>query len=293
MDKPAGSIFYIGVDGGGTKTHAVLFNQKLEQIDEAYSGPANIATDIDGAYISICTVINSLLDQYNLPAQQIQIGIGVAGYSVTRNLEILRTKLGIKYANIIINSDCHIGCLAAHNNKDGTIIICGTGVVGYSIFNNDTRQLGGWGFPQGDLGGGAYLGLEAARTLCKVIDGIFPWNLTLKELYANFFQGDKHRYKMWLINAAPGDYAQIAKFVFSRPVDEFSNELLGRGVNEIAQLIFVLQKNMPNLAIKLAGGLAKLYIDRLQEIYSNIELSGAVPAYGAVLLALNHAASKS
>ncbi|MCE3268314.1 MAG: BadF/BadG/BcrA/BcrD ATPase family, partial [Burkholderiales bacterium] len=63
--------WYIGVDGGGTKTHAVLVNQDLKLIDEVYSGPANIATDVESAYISICAVIDILLKKHKLPVIQI------------------------------------------------------------------------------------------------------------------------------------------------------------------------------------------------------------------------------
>jgi len=274
--------WYIGVDGGGTKTHAILVDQDLKQIDEAFSGPANIATDVEGAYVSICEAIDSLQGRHN---QQIkQIGIGVAGYSVIQKRNTLMTKLQKKYANIVLNSDCHIACLAAHNNKDGAIIICGTGVVAYSIHNGQTKQFGGWGFPHGDLGGGAYLGLEVARLLCKAIDGLIPWNTTLNDLYTDFFGQDCNKYKMWLINAKPGDYAKITQFVFLRPLDEFSSKLLGQGVDEVLVLMSKLKKSNTDLPIKLVGGLANLYIDKLQEKYPELELSAVDPAFGAVLL---------
>ncbi|HLX52786.1 MAG TPA: BadF/BadG/BcrA/BcrD ATPase family protein, partial [Aquella sp.] len=274
--------WYIGVDGGGTKTHAILVNQDLKQIDEAFSGPANIATDVEGAYISICEAVDSLLDRHN---QQVKgIGIGVAGYSVTQNRNVLLTKLQKKYENVVLNSDCHIACLAAHKNKDGAIIICGTGVVAYSIYKGQTRQLGGWGFPHGDLGGGAYLGLEIASLLCKAIDGLILWNSTLNDVYTDFFEQDSHKCKMWLINAKPADYAKITQFIFSRPLDEFSNKLLEYGINEISELIVALKKSNTDLPLKLVGGLAKLYIDKLQEKYPELELSIVDPAFGAVLL---------
>jgi glucosamine kinase len=275
--------FYIGVDGGGTKTHAVLVDDNLKQIDEVYGGPANIATDVDMAFISICEAIDTLLNKHNLPVKH--IGIGVAGYSVIQNRNLILEKLQKKYANITLNSDCHIACLAAHNNKDGAIIICGTGVVAYSIYNGHGTQIGGWGFPHGDLGGAAYLGLEIARFLCKAIDELVPWSQTLKELYIDFFGQDKHKYKMWLINAKASDYARITQFVFAKPIDKFSSSLLERGVNEISELIAVLQKNNPKGSIKLVGGLAKLYIDWLQKKYPKLELNHTAPAIGAAITA--------
>lgn len=278
------SRFYIGVDGGGTKTHAVLFDYNLAQIDEAYSGAANIATDVDMAYSSICTVVDILVSKYKLLVSQVRIGIGVAGYSVIQNRQILLTRLQEKYVDIILNSDCHIACLAAHSNRNGAVVICGTGVVAYSIYDGEYKQLGGWGFPQGDLGGAAYLGLETARKLCKAIDGVAPWNASLKALFTEFFDEDSYKCKMWLINAAPGDYAKITQFIFLKPADEFCQTLLECGVNEIKQLIMALQKDKPSLAIKLVGGLARLYIDILKKNFPSLELSEIFPAFGAALL---------
>ncbi|MCC2625600.1 MAG: gspK [Burkholderiales bacterium] len=275
--------FYIGVDGGGTKTHAVLVDSNLKQIDEAYSGPANIAKDVEGAYTSICATIDSLLNKHNLPIKH--IGIGVAGYSVIQNRNMILEKLQKKYKNITLNSDCHIACLAAHNNKDGAIIICGTGVVAYSIYNGETNQIGGWGFPQGDLGGAAYLGLEAARLLCKAIDGLIPWNQTLRELYTEFFEQNKHEYKAWLIKAKPSDYARITQFIFAKPIDEFNGNLLKQGAGEISGLIAVLKKDNPKGSIKLVGGLANLYINSLQKKYPELELSPIAPALGGAVIA--------
>lgn len=281
QQKHSDVLWCIGVDGGGTKTHAILVNQDLKPIDEAFSGPANIATDVEGAYVSICEVIDTLLSRHNMPIKH--IGIGVAGYSVIQKRNSLMAKLQKKYSNIVLNSDCHIAFLAAHNNKDGAIIICGTGVVAYSIYKGQSRQLGGWGFPHGDLGGGAYLGLEIARLLCKAIDGLISWNSTLSDLYASFFQHDHNTYKMWLINAKPSDYAKITQFVFLRPLDEFSGKLLERGVSEVAELIAVLKTSNPDMAIKLVGGLAKLYIEKLQMKYPELELSIVNPAFGAAI----------
>lgn len=276
--------YYIGVDGGGTKTHAILVNQELKQIDEAYSGPANIATDVDGAYLSICEAIDSLLNKHKCSIKH--IGVGVAGYSATQNRNVIVAKLQEKYTNITLNSDCHIACLAAHNNKDGAIVICGTGVVAYSIYQGQTRQFGGWGFPQGDLGGGAYLGLEVARLLCKAIDGLISWNQTLTELYIDFFEQDRQKYKKWLLKAKPVNYATIAQFVFLRPIDKLSGKILEDSVEEIIELIALLKKTNPDIPIKLIGGLAKLYIGKLQRKYPKLEISTTAPAIGAILAVL-------
>lgn len=275
--------YYIGVDGGGTKTHAVLTDQELKTLGETYAGPANINTDVEGAYISICTAITNLLARHGLSLNQVKIGVGVAGYSVIENRKLIINRLQDKYQGIVLNSDCHIACLAAHNNQDGAIVICGTGVVGYTIQNGRAQQLGGWGFPHGDLGGAAYLGLEVARLLCSAIDGVIPWNDTLNAVYHKFFLKDEQKCKTWLINAKPSDYAEITKFVFSGTTNNFTDLLLNQGANEIVQFIIALRKNKQNLPLKLVGGLAKLYIGKVKQACPEVEVSYTTPAIGAIL----------
>ncbi len=40
--------------------------------------------------------------------------------------------------------------------KNGSIIIIGTGVVGYQIEGHHNSKVSGWGFPHDDIGSGAW-----------------------------------------------------------------------------------------------------------------------------------------
>lgn len=278
------STYYIGVDGGGTKTHAVLTNNG-KIIAQEYMGPANIRTDLEEAYSSISTIIDKLIKDYNLSPEVVKIGVGVAGYSVVEKKNQLKACLENKYPNIKLSSDCHIACMAAHNACDGAIVICGTGVVGYSIYHEQTKQIGGWGFPHGDLGGGAWLGLEISRELCRAIDGAIPWNNTLINIYNNFFNEDSSKCKMWLINAKPADYSAITKFVITKQLDDFSNQLILRAIEYILEIIQVFKEANPSLPIKVVGGLAKLYLNKINQTHPDIRLSDVAPALGATYIA--------
>ena len=72
--------YIIGIDGGGSKTHALLIDPASNIIDEAYSGSANIKTEIQIAYHSINSVIQNLIIKNNLDPINIQINLGIAGY---------------------------------------------------------------------------------------------------------------------------------------------------------------------------------------------------------------------
>jgi glucosamine kinase len=50
------------------------------------------------------------------------------------------------------------------------LIAIGTGTVGYQIEGDKECKVGGWGFPHGDEGSGAWLGMEAVRMTLHWLD---------------------------------------------------------------------------------------------------------------------------
>ena len=270
--------YVIGVDAGGSKTHAIIVDKNNQIITESFAGPGNISKNIDVAYASITEAIDTLLLKYQVK----KIGIGVAGYSVKHNLHILEQKLVAKYPHVKIQSDAHIACLAAHDGLEGAILICGTGVVGYSIMAGNSQQLGGWGYPHGDLGGGAWLGLEICKLVCKAADKIIPWSPLLTIVYSRF-NDDYTQYKMWLLSATPGDMAGVARSISEFLIsDSNARKIFDCGAAEVSQYLQTLEKQ--SLPLKLVGGLAPFYLNVLQQDFPGLSLSTAVPAMGATYL---------
>lgn len=278
--------YIIGVDGGGSKTHAMLFDDKLNLIDESFSGSANIRSDVDLAYISITMAVETLLLKHGLTDSMVKIGVGVAGYSVISAREHLLSDLQKKYQTVSLQSDCHIACVAANLDHDGAIIICGTGVVGYTVRNNIGNQIGGWGFPHGDLGGAAFLGLEICRLVCKAIDHIIPWSALLNQVYSKFI--DANTYKSWLLSAKPGELAEISRFLPEYIQSDINAQaVFNLGLNEIRQFIIAVLQQNSELPLFLMGGLAIRYFPYLHNEFPSVRISEAAPALGAAYLVRN------
>lgn len=274
----------IGIDGGGTKTHAIIVDSTKTIIDECCCGPANIRTNLSLAVASINSAIEQLVTKHDLDPNTTEIGIGVAGYSVTANREQLYTSLTQHYSKIKLHSDCHIACLAAHDGHDGTIVICGTGVVGCSLINNVLHQTGGWGFPHGDLGGGAWLGLEICKLTCKAIDKVIKWSPLLSAVF-NQFEQNPTGFKTWLVNATPHEFATIAKLLIKyENKDQNADIILNKAIEEITLFMQAIVHQVPHLPIKITGGLAKVYLPILKNNFPKLEVTEHPAAYGACLL---------
>lgn len=274
--------YTLGIDGGGSKTHAILMDSNKKIIAEFITGPANIKTDLSLALHSISTAINTILSQNHLSQFEVTIVVGVAGFSATQNLEILQSKLQKLYVNITIISDCHLACLAAHGGNDGAILICGTGVVGYYIQNGIGKQIGGWGFPHGDIGGGAWIGLEICKFLCMAIDGSIEFSSILETLFQRF-ENNVDNYKTWLLKATPQNYAEIAKLLpnFILANDPYALEILTNGSNAITVFLNAITNKTGDLPIKISGGLAKIYFRFLGQKFLTLEISNESSAIGA------------
>ncbi len=276
-------FYYIGIDGGGSKTCAILLDNQRNIMATVYGGPANIRLDVDMAYNSITNLVQELCQQFSLSFKQIKLGIGVAGYSVLEARQTLLSKL-TGYQEVRLESDCHIACLAAHEDADGAIVICGTGVVGYSIKRSVGRQMGGWGFPHGDLGGGAWIGLSACQMLCKAIDGAILWSPLLLTIYSKFKQ-NSYEYKVWLLKATVKEFAETAKQVIKmREEDDLANKIYTTALHEIRLFIRALYRQNNRSPLQIAGGLAAVYLPDLHDEFPTITAMTTNPAIGGIYL---------
>jgi glucosamine kinase len=152
--------FYVGVDGGATKTAVRVEDANGKLLGQVIGGPANIRISVDQAWLSINEALHRILHPVGVSfthgGYQFHAGIGLAGYEIAEARDSFE-KYTHGFNKLVLTSDAHIACLGAHNNNDGAIIIAGTGVVGFQMQAGETHKVSGWGFPHDDQGGGAWL----------------------------------------------------------------------------------------------------------------------------------------
>ena len=136
----------VGVDGGGTRTRAVVLNG-ARIMGEGVAGPsnplrvgiANGATAIREAVDKACAA--ALIHRDDLVAA----GVGLAGVRRkdirTRMRDVLIETLGIK--NIELVSDGDIALYGATDGQPGVVVISGTGSVAVGINRQGKRVSAG------------------------------------------------------------------------------------------------------------------------------------------------------
>lgn len=188
--------YFVGVDGGGTKTALVAITLDGQEVATALCGPLNYNfIGLDAAIENLGEGIAAL----GLPAGSIAaVGIGDPSIDdesespVAKEFATLAAKLlGVP---VYIRSDAYMTLFAlTGGQKSGVLIISGTGSM--AIGEDDAGKIsvtGGWGRLTGDEGSGYYIGLEGIREALRAADGVAP-KTALTDAALAHFGADKPR----------------------------------------------------------------------------------------------------
>jgi len=165
----------VGVDGGGTRTRAVVLNG-ARIMGEGMAGPsnplrvgiANGATAIREAVDKACSA--ALVHRDDLVAACVGLA-GVRRKDIrTRMRDVLIETLGIK--NIELVTDGDIALYGATDGQPGVVVISGTGSIAVGINRQGKRvNAGGWGPVAGDEGSGSWIARRALQAVARATDG--------------------------------------------------------------------------------------------------------------------------
>lgn len=288
--------FFVGVDGGATKSLIRIEDEAGLVLGQAISGPANIRLSVDQAWQSIHEAFESILQKIGIqPNSQtvFHAGMGLAGCEMTEAYQVFLHRPH-PFTTLIVASDANAACLGAHNGQDGAIIIAGTGVVGWQIQAGKITKVGGHGFPHDDEGGGAYLGFEAVKVTLQWLDGRRPVSSLAKRVYAQFFENEGALIQ-WANEANSTAFATLAPLVIdaAREGDRAAIVLLQQAAVAIDRISLALVgaqiPGSPPLPCAMIGGVAPFLAPYLGgELTSRLRPCLASPEAGAVLLVRHH-----
>jgi N-acetylglucosamine kinase-like BadF-type ATPase len=162
----------IGIDAGGTKTLAILVDDKGREIARATSGGAN-PWDVgqDAARAAIHVVLNQLMIGGNVRA----VCLGAAGIDQEKDRVAaesrLRALLPTRIATMVRN-DAEAVLSLAGTARPAMVVVADTGsiVYGESADGGKTR-VGGHGAVLGDCASTLSLGMAILRLTADVLDG--------------------------------------------------------------------------------------------------------------------------
>jgi len=179
--------YYLGIDGGGTKTKVCLIDDNENTIGICESGPTSIDTvHKEMTYQNILKPINQLINgQKNIIINKVFAGIGgivtvedeKTVEQIIHALPVITNQTIVKAKNDMYNA-LYSGLLF----EEGMTLIVGTGSAAFGKDKKTSHKCGGWGYKEGDAGSAYDLGKQALKLLVRNIDGRIPDTAFTKEL---------------------------------------------------------------------------------------------------------------
>ena len=290
--------YYLGIDGGGTKTEFRMTDSAGNLLGCALLGASNpndIGFDATCALLGqgICRVT----EKYDRSA--ISVFAGIAGAATGDHAARIRSYLAtLGFAKANAASDVHLALAACLGDADGIAVIMGTGSVAFAQCGGEVLRAGGYGYLLGDAGSGFALGQGAILAALQAEDGSGAPTL-LHDMVA--MQCNKAR----VLDALSDFYckgkteiAHYAPLIFEAHAkgDAVATEILLRNVRAIANLIRAIATRMgkDHISVVLCGGLmakSEVILPLLQDALANdartysLSVSEAAPVQGALYLA--------
>lgn len=281
--------YWVGVDGGGTKCRAELFNELGKSLGQGIGGPANIAKHGQLALSSILTAVkNAVADaglQFSEVSSELVVSAGLAGAYLDSSAALLK-QWQHPFAELVFSSDLHTALLGAHGGRDGVVIITGTGSCAAVLQNGKVTQYGGYGFQLGDQASGAWLGQMAARRALLAADKLSPDNELWQSVSAFYHCATPSALVDKLNSALPGEFARFAPQLFALAKrDAAAESIINEGADYLNQLA-QRATGESGMNLVLSGGLATAWRPYLADaVAARIQPAQHGPEWGAVYLA--------
>ncbi|MDZ7871002.1 MAG: N-acetylmuramic acid 6-phosphate etherase [Rheinheimera sp.] len=205
-------VYLLGIDGGGSKTLALLCDAQGVELAQASSGPAHLTNDLTGACDTVLQLITTVLQQAKLTPAQIVLVVGIAGAGDDRLKQHLLTTLKPEqFAGCYVTTDAKTSLHGANSGAPVVAIALGTGSVAMRLDQSQQeQQVGGWGFNIGDEGGGAAMGKAAVRAALWEQDCHSQSYSSLAQYIFSVIGQNKTDMLTWLRQANANQYAALA-----------------------------------------------------------------------------------
>jgi glucosamine kinase len=288
------TVLRVGVDGGATKCMVRVEDASGALLGQAASGPANIRISVDGTWRSIQHALDIILKPHGIDWHDsnhlFYAGMGLAGCEMQEAVSQFIQQAPANFKTLKVVSDAHTACLGAHLGEDGSIIIAGTGSVGFQLQQGKETRVGGWGFPQDDQGSGAWIGLQAFNATLRWLDGRLPENDLVKTIFAHF-SNDKGQLIAWSNQANSTAFATLVPLVVTQyqaghPLAVSILQQAASAIDSIGAALYRAQlPNTAPLPCSLVGGVAPFLEPLLCEaLRGRVRPLQAAPEVGALTL---------
>jgi len=313
--------YVIGVDGGGTKTVAALSDLNLKILKIAKTGPSNLRNveRIEEAVLNISKAILKVIKGVK-EKEILSIFVALAAVEEEFKSEKEKIKKGVlknsKILKVLKNpepsrqieivSDQIAAFKSGTDEKDGLVLIAGTGSVCHGWREKKEAKTGGWGWAN-DEGSGFWAGQKGYQAIFKELDGrgkktkitklLFKeWHLERKEDLMKKIYGSDSIRNISLISKIVDEASQMGDKVARSIMEEAGEELALLAVAVIKKLISPLARKRTRLPLVLVGAMfkSKIILNKLKKEIKKLAprvefiFPKKEPVIGAIKLAIEN-----
>ncbi|MGE7624514.1 N-acetylglucosamine kinase [Viridibacillus sp. NPDC096237] len=301
--------YIIGIDGGGTKTQAVIGTSDGEILAVVTGGGSNIKSiPKEKVKVQIGVLLEQLLKKAAIHKAEVN-SVFVCTAGGDREEDIVCWNKWIQDffqsypCKIQVKNDAVAALVSGTFQVDGLVLVAGTGSIAYLMQDNGRKihRAGGWGYLFGDEGSGYYMGIQALRYISQLYDlqeGLDEFAvevlnyLQLKnpvEIITKIYEQDQPRLIVASIAMPILELAERGNDVACRIVFNAINQLI-----RLLSVLYSREESAKTLPIVVCGGLFEneYFFQQFEQTLSlassdNVLIKPSVsPVVGAFILAL-------
>ncbi|WP_229745384.1 N-acetylglucosamine kinase [Pullulanibacillus pueri] len=295
--------YYVAIDGGGTKTDAVLFDHTghihHRVIGESTNPNAPTQEQLTERFKSI---FNALFLSHKANISSLKhcfAGMSGADHPVLndRIRQIIQGTLPVPAERVQVENDAVNALWSGTEGKEGMVVIAGTGSILYGRYaNGESFRIGGWGHLVSDEGSGYHIGREAVAYALKAHDGLREKGVLFESLLKHF-QIEKMSDVIPLIYDDPKPaLAGVVPIVDKATAqgDPVAQQIMETAIQALLELIHagLDHFNQKRISIVATGGIWKsetIYNNVRDQIEQPLIRPEVPPVYGSMIGALGEA----
>lgn len=293
----------VGVDGGGTRSRALVGDRAGRELGAADGGPGLIdPRDPERAVRAVGEVVRTVAADagVDLPVRGLWAGLAGAGNEAARQA----VEAGLRNAGlagvVAVGSDVEAAHADAFGDGPGVLLVVGTGSAVRAVDpRGEVVRVGGWGALLGDEGSGYRIGLDGLRAVVRSADGREPQTELTGALLSLAGAEDPKGLPAWVAGATKGEIAALSVEVarVARQGNPVAARVIHRALGEIrAHLEAVLERTAgwaDPAPVALVGGLVReggplreAVVEMAAELGCDVRLEEIVPERGALRIAM-------
>ena len=260
---------YLGVDGGASKTAALVIDETGKSLGTGVAGPSNhLRVGIETAARNIERAVNKALVAADVASREIAwayCGIAGADHPAHRQEVVDSLEIFFPRGNFTVDNDARIALTGAIGFGAGIVVIAGTGSVAFGRNEaGEEARAGGWGPIIGDEGSGYFIARTGLSAILRAYDGRGKPTVMTELLRAEHHLEPRDLPRtIYAQTTHADDVARFAKLVFDAADagDAVARSILDLAAQQLASCVLAVARRLKivdaALPVAYVGGVFK------------------------------------